>query len=417
MRIQLLTVCLAALAIAACASRSSQRLSSIDRSPGAETHQAEQLALDTALDPAPDPTRERQPASIDLPMEEPAPIKTIAASPRRTPTATEPLESSDAIRRTLIREDALQILETSILSEYPVLRANALEALHAVPTRLPPLLREAFIDSNPGVRFVAVMTVGKLQLSEFAHEAVHLVHDPDPRVRAAALYAQARTGFSPDLSPIADLLFSEDHSVRSQAAFILGELGNDSALPMLRAVAAQHATGTHIQSRIFRLQVAEAMVKLGDEAAAQTIHVALYPALRDEFEAAVLAAQILGEVEDRQAIQQLVNVVEARVPTSSARESVRGADPDPTPYLYPKELRLAAATSLAKMGYPDGSYVADEYAADPDHLIRAQTAFLYAETARDEDLGRLAQLLKDPSPLVQTAAAAAILRYFQVQQK
>lgn len=409
---------------AGCSSTGSQRLSSLghpeaSRTPKTQPAPGPQFAHQVNDQPEPveiahkPQTREHSATprshTINPSVLDPKPIKTIAAAPRRSPDPT--TTTPPNIQHTLVREQALEILERAAFSEYALLRANAIEALHPVPSRLAPFVREALADPNPGVRYVAAMSVGKLRLAEFAPEAMYLEHDADPRVRAAALFAQTRNGFTPDLTPIADLLFNDDPAVRAQAAFILGELKNDSALPMLRAVASKHSAATLIQDRVFRLQLAEAMVKLGDLDAAQTIHVALYPALRDEFEAAVLAAQILGEIKDRQAIQQLVNVVEARLPAQTQTNRGSRQTPAVEPYLYPPELRLAAATSLAKMGYPDGVYVADEYAADADHLVRAQTTFLYAEAHRSGDLPRLVALMGDPSPIVQTAAASSVLRF------
>jgi HEAT repeat protein len=182
---------------------------------------------------------------------------------------------------------------------------------------------------------------------------------------------------------------------------------------MLREAAAQSSTVELPQDRLFRLQVAEAMFKLGDRDAGYTIHGALYPANREEFEAAVLATQILGEVGDREAVQQLVNLVEARAGAAPGRDPRTTAAPGAprAPYLYPPELRLAAATALAKLGYPDGVYVAEDFVAHQDPLLRAQTAFLLAQTPEPSSAQRLKTLVNDPSPLVQVAAASGLLTW------
>jgi len=174
---------------------------------------------------------------------------------------------------------------------------------------------------------------------------------------------------------------------------------------MLKDAARMRALGDSTQVRLFGLQVAEALIKLGELDSANSLEAALYPKLAEDFEAAVLSAQIIGEVRNRRAIWQLVNLVETRATGVSGGEQTGGVS-----YLYPKELRLAAATALAKMGETDGVFVADELARDPEPVIRAQTAFLYAATGQREYLRRLEPLLKDESDLVRVAAAAAILR-------
>ena len=62
-------------------------------------------------------------------------------------------------------------------AEEPLLRANAIEALHGVPEYLGPAVRQGLTDPNRGVRFVAAMTVGKKQLMEIAPLVEGLLED------------------------------------------------------------------------------------------------------------------------------------------------------------------------------------------------------------------------------------------------
>lgn len=353
-----------------------------------------------------------RPLSGSAAMAERQPGSVSAGSARR---ATGDKEHVSAIEHTALRERSLQILEQAAFSDVPLLRANAIEALEVVPNRVEPIARSALMDENAGVRFAAAMTIGRLEMYHSAPLVTPLLADPDQRVRAAAIYAMYRTAQEIDPTPLGQMLQARDPRVRAQAAYVIGELNNPSAIPMLRSAAARGPGAELPEERLFRLQIAEAMVKLGDSQARYTIQGALYPSNRDEFEAAVLAAQILGEIRDMESVRQLVNLVETAMsanpttPASPPANQSSGAGVDPI-YLYPPELRLAAATALAKMGYPDGVYVGDSFIRSREPMIRAQAAFLYGAVGGAEHLETMKLLLEDSSPLVQVSAAAAILR-------
>jgi len=344
------------------------------------------------------------------------------------------LEEYDlALTRSTLREASLEILEAAAFSESALLRANALEALQTVPNRVESIARASLTDANPGVRFAALMTIGKLQLQNSRQFIGPLLSDPDRRVRMAAIYAMHRFGERVDQTPIANHLLSGDTAIRSQAAFILGEIGNPSAIPLLRDTAEtprltneavqrveQEQLRRQTEQTLFRLQVAEALLKLGDERVRHVLHSALYPKYRDDLEAAVLAAQILGDLRDQSAIRQLVELIEQTTPDSPATN-----DPRRKIFIQPIELRLAAATAVAKMGDTGGVFVADLALSSDDPAVRSQACFLYAAAAlaRDRgtrgrearrlDMAKLEHLMNDPNPVVQISAAAGLLRVLE----
>lgn len=321
------------------------------------------------------------------------------------------------VERSQLRERAIELLVQATLSREPLIRANAIEGLHAAPARVEDAVRAGLVDDNPGVRFVAAYTVGRLRLGQSAAFVDPLRFDPDPRVQAAAIYALTRNGWPIDPTPLASMLHDDDPLVRGEAARILGELGNPSAVPMLKAAAVAADTRNRSRfgsasderllqrERVFQLQVAEALARLGDPQASDSLRAALYPASREGFESAALAAQMLGVLGDRRAVGQLVELIEQTVPGSP-----RPADPRQRQFLQPKEVRLAAAGALARMGYTDGMYVAEMYVDDTDLAVRAQAVMVLGEGRRRADLSLLDRALADPSSLVQVAAAAAILR-------
>jgi len=310
------------------------------------------------------------------------------------PRVEEPARMS-AVEMSTMREDALALLLEAAASENPQMRANAIEALSAAPSRAADAARAGLVDDNLAVRYVSAMTCAELRDRSLRPAVEALLDDPSPVVRAAAIGASIRLGGNADPSPLGQLLMgSGDPRKRAQAAFILGEIGDPSALPMLRDAARRSPqTATLAELRLLRLQIAEAMAKLGDPTAIATVRAALYPSRPEELEAAALAVQILGEINDRRSVDQLIYLIERS-----------GVD------RMPAEVRLAAAAALAKLGERGGGFVADEYADSDQDVLRAQAAAVYGELGGPENAGKVRGLMDDPDPLVRVAAAAAALR-------
>lgn len=320
------------------------------------------------------------------------------------------IEYSDPVVRTGVREDAIQGLLGFSFDENAVLRANAIEGMSTAPSRASGLVRAGLADGNAGVRFTAAMVAGRLRLDAVSAQVRSLIADADPRVRFSAVYALVRFGESVDRTVLADAMHSSDPSIRSTAAFVLGEIGDDGAIPVLAEFARVPLPATVSRTQptaqtILRLQVAEALLKLGHEDVRHVVHAALYPRDREGFEAAALAAQILGDLGDATSIAQLVSVVERTAEGANA-----SGDPRLAVFVNPPELRLAAATALAKMGELDGVYVADQYIGHESAAVRSQVAFLYGAAGRDIDLAKLEAMSSDQNPLVRLSAQAGIVR-------
>lgn len=303
----------------------------------------------------------------------------------------------DDIAQSSLREDALEMLMGFFADPNPLVRANAIEALAPAPGRLVAILPDALVDQNEAVRSVAAMLVGRLAIKDLAGEIRPLMNDGSPYVRAAAIYALERCGVDVDLSPLAWLLLNDPSPrVRAHVGYILGELGESSATPLLReAVGAAMPRADQSQIRLLHLQLAEAMIKLGDDAQLETVRAALYVARPEDLESTALAVQIIGEVKDRGAIDHLKYL--------AAYRNERGQ-------FMPAEVRLAVGGSLAAMGIREGGFLADEYAENPIAALRAQAAFVYGQTAQPGALEAISRLMQDPEPLVRLAAAAAVLQ-------
>lgn len=337
----------------------------------------------------------------------PTPVSAGASSPNTSPTGRVPAATSvdpnDPAAVARVREQALQLLVSAVRQGQPEERVNALEGLMAVPSRLTPLLRDALVDASPAVRITAATLIGRLRLTEFRDAVRPLLADASEStaaremVVASAVYALARLNVPVDLSPLGRLVKeSADARVRAQAAVYLGMLGNPSAIPVLRDAARTPMPRAEAATvRLMQLQIAQALVMLGDADAIHELRAALYPSSESDLEAAALSAQILGELQDRNSTNQLIILT-----AWNQRETGR----------LPAEVRLAAATALAKIGNRRGSFIADEYVASPDSRVRAQAAMLYGETRQQANLARLAAMMSDPDRRVQIAAASGLLK-------
>jgi len=305
----------------------------------------------------------------------------------------------DPVARSELRERAIELLsDTAVNSPAPELRANAVEALSMAPARFETVAPSTLLDENLGVRAVTALAAGRIRQRTLMPAVEPLLNDESPIVRSSAIFAMRRFGAPTDPTPLATMLMTDPSPRnRAHAAMLLGDLGDPSARTMLREAAGAKLHRAPIpEVRLFQLQVAEALVKLGDEEQVQTIRAALYPAAPDEFEAAALGVQILGEVRDFGAIGQLVHLAEYRTPDGEE---------------MPPEIRLGVAIALAKMGHREGSFVAGNYDQSPNPIVRAQAALAYGYTDGPKELERLEALLGDPEPAVRVSAAGAVIRY------
>lgn len=310
---------------------------------------------------------------------------------------TEAGTSAENIFLSQVREQALSLLAQAGSSDDAEERYNSIEALLPVPSRLEPAVRRGLMDPDDRVRIVAAMAVGKARLTRLVPFVRALLDDKSEMVRAAAVFAVFKCGDeNVSQQALGSLLQHPRPLFRAHAAWLLGEMGNPSALPMIRDAARDPMPrADQAQTRILRLQLCEAMIKLGDNRALDEVRAALFPSRPEELEATALAIQIMGNIKDKPSQGQLVQLIDKA---------------DPQAGKMPAEVRLAAATAMAKMGQPRGGYVADEYRTSTAAPVRAQAALLYGETRHRQYVAVLEPMMADPDSLVRVAAAAGILK-------
>jgi HEAT repeat protein len=310
-----------------------------------------------------------------------------------------PVQVADArVTASAVREQAMVLIEQLSRDENAQVRGQAVEAAAMSPQRMRDVIEAGLKDDNAGVRSIALMAVGKHQLRDLRPMAERLISDGNNHVRASAIYATLRTGGRTDQSPLAEMLFNDANPMVSRhVAFLLGEIGNKSAVPLLRSAALDRSKQLPPdQQPIFQLMVTEALVKLGEQKEVAAIRAALYPSQPGEMEAMALAVQMLGEMKDRQSQAQLMNLANYR---------------DNQGQQYPAEVRLGIALSLARMGVTGSEAVsiADQFAKDANAALRSQSAFVYGAQGQAA-LDKLAVMMKDPNPQVRISAAASVMR-------
>ncbi len=320
------------------------------------------------------------------------------ASDRGAPSADEiRTDRRRLAEREDLRSAAVVVLQQLVRSPDALTRANAIEALELAPAELDTVAAEALLDENIGVRSIAAVAVGRAGLRDHEPLLRSMLADESDYARASAIFALTRLGFEVDRSPLARFLISgEPFGLRGHTAYLLGELGDASAIELLRdAARAPMEMASSAQRRVVELQISEAMIKLGDRQQVGVVRAALYPSQASDLEAMALAIQIVGEIRDDASRGRLVQIAETE---------------DNQGQRMPPEVQLAIAISMSKLGDLNGWFVADEFWDAPREVLRADAAAVYGWTARDQDLRRLRTMLDDRSGRVRASAAAGILR-------
>lgn len=290
---------------------------------------------------------------------------------------------------------AVELLQSATRSKVPVFRANACEALISSPPDLHAVVVPLLSDENRGVRFVAATSIGRASLGDLADHVQPLLLDESPSVRAAAMYTLTKLGRQIDLSPLAAMVRSDDPEIRSNAYMVLGEIGNKSAVGLIRDSLGKGMRQVNpARVRICELQASEALVRLGQADGIEPIRAALFaPGEQSEFTA--LAAQQAGRLKDDGSRAILMRLIDAS--GVSAR---------------PTEVRIVCAAALAQISTVDAPQIikiARVYIQDREPDVRGQAALAYAWAGGPAAVPDLQRLLFDQDPSVQLAAAKAIL--------
>lgn len=317
------------------------------------------------------------------------------------------------------RQSAIEVVLASSRSDDSFLRSNSMESAGKLGVRMIPLLQAGLEDRSAVVRFAALVMVGREQVRELGPAAARALDEATRReaelvrsiresgarwtelqrqerlrelsairsVRAAGLFAVYQTGGDVSLTPLGSYLASADPALRGNVAMLLGFLGDRSAVGLLEEAALRplRMAGDHAGS-LARVQVAEAVAKLGGEQGVDTLRAAMFS---QSHETRVLAIEAIGNVGDRSMEGAMSEIVRER------RQNL--------------ELRLAAGRALAIWGRSDAFELAIESAGNREPMFRLWSARILGLIDRDEGVATLVRLLEDSDPRVRLTAARAIL--------
>jgi HEAT repeat protein len=302
-------------------------------------------------------------------------------------------QSAMVVDGSTVEQSALSVLAQATDSTNPRYRANAIEALRYAPIPvLEKAVRLGLGDVNRGVRFVATMMVGDRHLCSTSILLEPLLLDVSTSVQAAAMYSIYKCGGRVDLNPLGEMLQSDNPELRGNAAMVLGKMGNQSAKHMIReALKTESSSISPIRRRLINLQMAEALILLGDTEELEVVRAAIFSSAQ-EAEVTGIACQIAGRLEDVEVISTLESIL-----------LTKGR--------YPDEIRLVAATALAEIS-PDRMPLEPvlRFTSSDSANLRSQCATALGAQGNRLSLGPLALMMDDSDPIVQISAAGAVLR-------
>ena len=284
-------------------------------------------------------------------------------------------------------------LAMAVGSPDEVVRAHALEVMaDAAPADARSLVVPRLADSSMLVRKAAAMSAGRLKLSA-AHDpllrmAVYAPpsdpNDPNQQtyayqVRMAAVFALHELGDTRHSHELELAAVDPRPQIRGDAALIFELIGDTSAKPMLVQML------KHDKSQNVRLQAAEALWKMDDEAGENFLIPATLSGYQSDNMIALLA---LAGPRDQRALGHIQGFLS---------------------YEDNPAVALVAARAAGRLKCDWGVGVAEIAAAKGDPMQRSLAALALGDIGRPDDQPVLRKLLDDQQPDVRVTAAAALL--------
>jgi len=159
------------------------------------------------------------------------------------------------------RVDARAVLQQAAVSDDPMTRAHAMEAMGEVLGRQGgSMLLQSLNDKFVVVRYAAAMALGEIRYEPARQRLIEIVRSPgsDQRVVCAALYALSRLGNTDYAGQLGALLHSDFALGRAAAAEAMGKMGEPSAIGPLKSGYAQE------EDPAAQVSMVEALARLGD---------------------------------------------------------------------------------------------------------------------------------------------------------
>lgn len=273
---------------------------------------------------------------------------------------------------------ATQVLANGLKSSDGLIRAHTIEAIKSsAPAPFESQIVASLDDEAPIVRTAAAMASGELKLVSALPALLKHVGDDDNFVQIAvrfALHKLGETRYTHDLELFAR---SDKPQIRGMTVMVLGMLGEPSAMKLLRPMQGD-------RSATVRLQVYEAMWRLGNEQGLANLAAAAISAYPDDQMVAFLA---LAQPRDTRVIEHVRAGLVADY----------------------EESRLVAARAMGMLGKDEGYVIAQNGVKSVDPRKRLLAALAFAAIGRKDAIDIVAPLLKDDNADVRLAAAQAVL--------
>jgi len=309
---------------------------------------------------------------------QPTDKKSYMAPPPKPPPAVPPVTPTPI--DPALQAAARQQLDESLRSSDEFVRAHAIEMIKQVNA---PDAGEKIVaalgDSSPLVRKAAAFAAGELRVQAAMDRLDLSLSTAKLPEQMAIIFALHRLGDTSRSHIFEQTATDPNEHVRGDTAFILGLLGERSALGILDQMLRSD------RSAPVRLQAAEAMWKLGDERGENELinaTVSMYP------DDKIIALLALAQPKDTRVLGH-----------------VEGLLTDDYP-----EVALMAARATGMLGSDRGYGVALNGAKSVDPRQRVLAAMALGAIGRADSQPVLAKLLKDDDADTRLAAAGALLQ-------
>lgn len=308
-------------------------------------------------------------------------------TPATGPLKTASTATTQAILTPQIRETAIEIIRKGLQDQNGYIRNACVEVVVTTyQEEMMPLVTKLLRDSLVPVRFSAALAVGDMPYRPGRAAIESLLGDANPNVQLAAAYSLVKLGKPQHQVALLEAAKSPDQTVRSNAAMLIGKLGNPANRPVLHQLLQDLESSDKA-----RLAAVEALAMLKDPTAYKN---RLWPLLiskhPDDRIIGIRGMAQMGTAESRDAIVTML-------------------DDDLI------EVRLCAAEQLARIGDKSGQAEVFNYLS---HEPTTETEVGIADTFATLAIGRigspeltafLPKRLQSSKPLQQIYAAQAVL--------
>lgn len=193
------------------------------------------------------------------------------------------------VERSELRVRALALLHRAAASDVDDVASNAIEALVQIdPEESAGHFRAALRSDYPIVRFAGALAIGETRVCDVQDRLRGLLNDANPHVRLGAAFALYRCGERSAGHVLTHALKTDpDELVRSNAAMLIGKIGEKKAVETLRIASKDEKNIGRVH-----VETTAAMAKLGDSKAVDR----LMQLVHYEGESRVIALQSLVEL-------------------------------------------------------------------------------------------------------------------------